>query len=125
METILSFCIEIDISHSTLLAQDLVDYLESFKTKQVEEIKSLCDIIFPFEIKPDFTEDVPSFENSAVRLYLLQLSAPERNFVTLPSRFRVHTIRDNSAQSISQGSQGKYSLRLVLIHQIVNSHIVY
>ena len=125
MGTILSFCIGIAISHGTLLAQDLLDYLESFQTKQVEEIKSLCGIIFPFEIKPDFTEYVPSFENSDERFYLLRLSAPERNFVTQPSRFRVHIIHDISAQCISQGSQGKYSLLLLLIHQLVNSHIVY
>ena len=79
---ILSFCSDKDILHGYLLAQGLVDYLESFQTIQGEKIKSTCNISLPFEVKRDFTEDVLSFENSYVRLYLLQLSAPERNFVT-------------------------------------------
>ena len=91
---ILSFCTDMTSSDGTLLSQGIMDYVESFQSKHGEDIHSNCDIPLPFEVKPDFTEDVLSFENTDVRLYQLRLSAPERKFVVQASRFKVHTIRN-------------------------------
>lgn len=99
MGAILSFCPDIDISHGTLLAQGLMDYLESFQSKEGENIRSTCKIPLPFSVKPDFAQDVLSFENSDVRLYLLRFSAPERHFVQKGSRISIHTIRNIDAEA--------------------------
>ena len=96
---ILSFCSDMDISHGTLLAQGLMDFLEMFQERQGDSIASTCTITLPFKVKPDFSEDVLSFENSDVRLYLLRLSAPERNFVALTRRISVHEIRNTDTNA--------------------------
>ena len=93
MGAIRSFGQDMDFSHGTLIANDLMDFLESFQPRKDDEISSTCDISLPFPVKPDFMEDVLSFENSDARLYLIRMSALGRNLVTEPRGFRVLAIR--------------------------------
>ncbi len=82
-----------------------MDFLEDYQLRHDDDITSTCTIKLPFELKPDFAEDVLSFENSDVRLYFIRLSAPERNFVSKSSRFCVHTIPSGGDGPLSTGSK--------------------
>ena len=68
MGAILSLCQDMDLSHGPLLSQGLIGCLESFQSRQGDDISSTLNIALPFSVKLEFTEDVLSFENSDERL---------------------------------------------------------
>ncbi len=98
-----TFCTDLDLGNATLLAQELMKYVEQFQTKQGDAIVSSCTIELPFAVKPDFNEDIITFANSSNTLYLLRFCAPDRHFTSKSSRLRVHTIQnhENDCPSLS------------------------
>jgi len=94
MGAILSFCKDMDIGQGTLLAQGLMDYTEPLQSREDDDIKSTCRIKLPFNVKPDFEQDILRFPgDNTTMLYLLRFSAPERKFALPTQRLAIRDIQ--------------------------------
>ena len=94
INSILSFCSDMNIAHGTLLAQILMYFLDNNQDIEGDNVISTCSIPLPHNLKSDFAEDLLTFESSEVCLYLIRFSAPECNFVIKSLRWRVFKFKD-------------------------------
>ena len=65
-----------EAAHRTLFNQGLMDILKLYQKKEGDSIYSSFRIALPFKAKPDFSEDIVTFNGSSVTLYVLRFSAP-------------------------------------------------
>ena len=66
--SIVLFCRDLDVRSATLLAQGLMEFFEQFQAKEGNTIVSTCRIDLPFEVKPDFNENVITVANNSTIL---------------------------------------------------------
>ncbi len=92
MNSILSFCSDMEICQGTLLMQGIMGFIEQFQQRKGDKVTSTCRIKLTFPVKQDFSEDVLTFEGTGIVLYVLRFAAPERHFAIKSTRIAVHKI---------------------------------